>query len=100
MINKDIDIIILANTAPNAGETITMNAIITANIPTPTVNPLTHFLLDLFVNPSAILENPSTINESPRIHITAIAAVMGKLNANPANIIVNIPNPTVNNLDL
>ena len=68
---------ILAKIAPNAGELIIMNAIITANTPTAIVNPLIHFLLDLFVNPSAIRENPSTINVSPRIHMTAIATAIG-----------------------
>lgn len=99
-INKAIDINILANIAPNAGEPIIMKAIITDNTPTPIVNPRIHFLLDLFVTPSAIRENPSTINENPKSHMTTRAANIGYAKAIPAIIIVNIPNPTVKNRDL
>lgn len=99
-INKAIDINILANIAPNAGEPIIMKAIITDKTPTPIVNPRIHFLLDLFVTPSAIRENPSTINANPKSHMTTRAANIGYAKAIPAIIIVNIPNPTVKNRDL
>ncbi len=71
-----------------------------ANIPTAIVNPLTCLLSDLLVNPSTIRDNPSTINENPRINNSTLAAAIGYVNANPARIIVNIPNPTVKNRKL
>ena len=74
--------------------------IIMANIPTAIVNPLTNLLSDLLVNPSAIRENPSTINENPKINKSTRAVAIGYVNANPARLIVNTPNPIVKNRKL
>ena len=71
--------------------------IIMPNIPTTMINPLTSLLSDLLVNPSAIRENPSTINENPKINKSNLAAAIGYVNASPARIIVNTPNPIVRN---
>ena len=74
--------------------------IIMANIPTAIVNPLISLLSDLLVNPSAIREKPSTINENPKINKSTLAAAIGYVNANPARLIVNTPNPIVKNRKL